>query len=98
MHQGHAVRQASDAWRRLCASEGINGLSAAMRGLVAARDAVLSAAAIDADMKKLAKASQVCRRLMTITGVGHLTAWRSRPLSMIINALNDLAIWELIWV
>ena len=24
--------------------------------------------------------------------------WRSRPPSMIINALDDLAIWELIWV
>jgi transposase len=61
--------------KALQASEGINGLSAAMRGLIAARDAVLSAvAAIDADMKKLAKASQVCRRLMTIPGVGHLTA------------------------
>jgi transposase len=46
-----------------------------MRGLVAARAAVLSAiAAIDADMKKLARASDACRRLMTIPGVGHLTA------------------------
>ena len=39
--------------KALQASEGINGLSAAMRGLIAARDAVLSAvAAIDADMKE----------------------------------------------
>src|SRR5918995_150156 len=59
----------------LQASEGIDGLSAAMRGLIAARAAVLSAvSAIDADMKKMAKASGVCRRLMTIPGVGKLTA------------------------
>ena len=61
--------------KALRASEGIDGLSAAMRGLVAARAAVLSAiAAIDADMKKLVRASHACRRLMTIPGVGHLTA------------------------
>jgi transposase len=61
--------------KALQASEGITGLSAAMRGLIAARAAVLSAvAAIDADMKKLAKASQACRCLMTIPGVGYLTA------------------------
>ncbi|MQX75936.1 IS110 family transposase [Sinorhizobium medicae] len=59
----------------LRASEGIAGLSAAMQGLIAARAAVLSAvAAIDADIKKIAKASTACRRLMTIPGVGHLTA------------------------
>ncbi len=56
-------------------SDGIIGLSAAMRGLVAARDAVLGAiAAIDADMKRLVRASEACRRLMTIPGVGPLTA------------------------
>ena len=56
-------------------SDGIAGLSAAMRGLVAARDAVLGAiAAIDADMKRLVRVSQACRRLMTIPGVGPLTA------------------------
>lgn len=56
-------------------SDGIAGLSAAMRGLVAARDAVLGAiAAIDTDMKKLIRASDACRRLMTIPGVGQLTA------------------------
>ena len=56
-------------------SDGIAGLSAAMRGLVAARDAVLGAiAAIDADMKRLVRASEACRRLMTIPGVGRLTA------------------------
>jgi transposase len=46
-----------------------------VRGLIAVRAAVLAAvAAIDADMKRLAKASDACRRLMTIPGVGHLTA------------------------
>jgi transposase len=59
----------------LQASEGIDGLSAAMRGLVTARVAVLSAVtSIAADIKKLARASKACRRLMTIPGVGHLTA------------------------
>ncbi|KRQ93949.1 IS110 family transposase [Bradyrhizobium valentinum] len=59
----------------LQASEGIDGLSAAMRGLVTARMAVLSAVtSIDADIKKLTRASSACRLLMTIPGVGHLTA------------------------
>jgi transposase len=59
----------------LQASEGIDGLSAAMRGLATARVAVLSAvASIDGDIKKLTRASNACRRLMTIPGVGHLTA------------------------
>ena len=61
--------------RALRASDGINGLAAAMRGLVAARAAVLSAiTAINADMKRMANASDACRRLMTIPGVGVLTA------------------------
>ena len=48
-------------------SEGVAGLSAAMCGLLAARDAVLAAiTAIDRDMKRLARASEACRRLMTI--------------------------------
>ncbi len=48
-------------------SDGVAGLSGAMRGLVAARDAVLGAiAAIDGDMKKMVRASDACRRLMTI--------------------------------
>ena len=56
-------------------SDGIIGLSAAMRGLLAARDAVLGAvAAIDVDMKRLVRASDACRRLITIPGVGQLTA------------------------
>lgn len=59
----------------LQASEGVNGLSVAIRGLIAARDAVLAAvAAIDADMKKMVRASDACRRLMTVPGVGQLTA------------------------
>lgn len=59
----------------LRASEGINGLSAAMEGLITARTAVLSAvAAIDADIKKMAKVSGACGRVMTIPGVGQLTA------------------------
>ena len=59
----------------LKASEGIAGLSAAMRGLIAARTAVMIAvAAIDADMRRMTRASAACRRLMTIPGVGQLTA------------------------
>jgi transposase len=59
----------------LRASEGIVGLSAAIRGLLAARAAVLAAvAAIDADIRQLVRASDACRRLMTIPGVGELTA------------------------
>jgi transposase len=64
-----SIRQA------LRASEGIVGLSAAMRGLIAARAAVLAAvAAIDGDIRQLVRASEACRRLMTIPGVGQLTA------------------------
>ena len=56
-------------------SDGVVGLSAAMRGLLAAREAVRGAvAAIDLDMKRLVRASDACRRLMTIPGVGQLTA------------------------
>jgi transposase len=59
----------------LVASEGIAGLSAAMRGLIAARTAVMTAVvAIDADMRRMTRASAACRRLMTIPGVGQLTA------------------------
>jgi transposase len=61
--------------KALRASEGIAGLSVAMRGLIAARTAVMSAiAAIDADIRRMTKASAACRRLMTIPGVGQLTA------------------------
>ena len=59
----------------LKASEGIAGLSVAMRGLIAARTAVLTAvAAIDTDMRRMTRASAAYRRLMTIPGVGQLTA------------------------
>ena len=59
----------------LAMSDGVAGLSAAMRGLIAAREAVLSAiAAIDSDIKHLVRQSKACRRLMTVPGVGPLTA------------------------
>ena len=59
----------------LKASKGIAGLSAAMRGLIAARTAVMSAvAAIDADIRRMTRASAACRRLMTIPSVGQLSA------------------------
>ena len=46
-----------------------------MQGLLAARKAVLEAVmAIDRDMRLLARSSQACQRLMTIPGVGQLTA------------------------
>ena len=61
--------------RALKASEGVAGLSAAMRGLIAARTAVMTAvAAIDADIRRMTRASAACRRLMAIPGVGQLTA------------------------
>src|SRR5439155_1483131 len=56
-------------------SKGVAGLSGAMGGLLTARNAVLKAiAAIDRDIKHLARSSEACRRLMTIPGVGRLTA------------------------
>ena len=59
----------------LKASEGVAGLSAAMRGLIAARTAVMTAvAAIDADIRRMTRASDACRRLMIIPGDGQLTA------------------------
>src|SRR5437764_4778023 len=59
----------------LQASDGIPGLSAAMQGLVAARTAVLAAiVAIDGDIRRMVRASDACRRLMSIPGVGPLTA------------------------
>jgi transposase len=62
------VRQA------LRASEGIAGLSAAMRGLVAARAVLGAIVAIDADIRRMVRASEACRRLMSIPGVVQLTA------------------------
>ncbi|MBW4657009.1 MAG: IS110 family transposase [Kaiparowitsia implicata GSE-PSE-MK54-09C] len=56
-------------------SASIPGLPGAMRGLVAAKAAVLEAvSAIDADVKRLVRVSDACQRLMTIPGVGQLTA------------------------
>ena len=50
-------------------SQGVAGLACAMAGLLTARNAVLEAiTAIDRDMKRLARASEACRRLMTIPG------------------------------
>jgi transposase len=61
--------------KALKASEGIAGLSAAVRGLIAARTAVIAAiTAIDADMRRMARASAACNTLMTIPGAGQLTA------------------------
>jgi transposase len=55
--------------------QALKASSAAMRGLIAARTAVMTAvAAIDADMRRMTRASDACRRLMTIPGVGQLTA------------------------
>jgi transposase len=66
-------------------SEGVAGLSGAVCGLLAARNAVLEAiTAIDRDMKRLARASEACRRLMTIPGVGQLTALA------LVAAIDDL--------
>src|SRR5271155_4141440 len=59
----------------LQASDGIPGLSAAIQGLAAARAAVLAAiVAIDGDIRRMVRASDACRRLMSIPGVGQLTA------------------------
>ena len=62
----------------LQASDGIPGLSAAMRGLVAARAAVLTAViAIDADIRRMVRASDTCHRLMTIPSVGEAATYCS---------------------
>ena len=45
-----------------------------MRGLIAARTAVMTAvAAIDTDMRRMTRASSACRRLITSPGLGQLT-------------------------
>jgi transposase len=63
------------AEKGMAAGRGIPGLDGAMRGLLAARDAILKAiVAINTDMKTLERSSAACRRLMTIPGVGRLTA------------------------
>src|SRR5580692_7900774 len=76
-HRVHDVarRRARATRAALKPREGVAGLSAAMRGLSAARVAVMTAvAAIDADIRRMTRASAACRRLMTIPGVGQLTA------------------------
>ena len=61
--------------RALTAAFVNQALSAAMRGLIAARTAAMTAvAAIDADIRRMTTASEACRRLMGIPGVGQLTA------------------------
>ena len=56
-------------------SDGVPGLHAALTGLFAAREAILAAvAAIDADVKRMARKSKTCARLMTVPGVGPITA------------------------
>src|SRR6266699_17177 len=74
-------RHASDALtiRLMSASIATTAAStaarAAMQGLVAARTAVLAAiVAIDGDIRRMVRASDACRRLMSIPGVGQLTA------------------------
>jgi transposase len=67
------------AEKAMAAGHGIPGLDGAMQGLLAARDAILKAiVAINADMKSLERSSAACRRLMTIPGVGRLTALVAR--------------------
>ncbi|MBS9718870.1 IS110 family transposase, partial [Pseudohalocynthiibacter aestuariivivens] len=56
-------------------SDGVPGLHAALRGLFAAREAILTAvAAIDGDIRVVTRRSEVCARLMTVPGVGPITA------------------------
>lgn len=58
----------------LRASADMPGLAEAVRSLLAARDGVLSAlAAIDGDVR-LSRGSPACQLLMSVPGVGHLTA------------------------
>jgi transposase len=66
----------------LKASKGIAGLTAAMGGLIAARTAVMTGvAAIDADMRRMTRASAACRRLMTPCRVATSVTIR-RPLGV----------------
>ena len=70
-------RALSPAFKKaaLQVSDGVPGLHAALSGLFAAREAMLNAiAAIDTDMKRMACASKVCSRLMTVPGVGPITS------------------------
>ena len=58
----------------LRARYGLDGLSAAVQGLIAARTAMMAAVTADTGAKKMTSASDACRRLMAIPGVGQLTA------------------------
>lgn len=61
--------------RVLKLAEGVPGLSSALQGLIDARDAIKSAiAAIDRDVQAMARSSEACRLLMTVPGVGPITA------------------------
>ena len=51
----------------LAVSDGVPGLHTALCGLFAAREAILTAVgAIDVDIKKMTRRSEVCQRLMTV--------------------------------
>lgn len=59
----------------LALSAGVPGLSSALRGLIDARDAILLAiAAIDRDVRAMSRSSEACWLLMTVPGVGPITA------------------------
>lgn len=59
----------------LVLAQGVPGLASAMRGLLDARDAVLMAIpAIDRDVRAMARASEACRLLTSVPGVGPITA------------------------
>ena len=61
-------------------SDAVPGLHAALRGLFAARDAVLVAvSAIDSDIKAMTRKSKICTRLMTVPGIGPITAFDHCP-------------------
>ena len=83
----------------LRASEGIPGLSAAMRGLIAARAAVLAAVvAIDADIRRMVRASEACRRLIAFPVSDNSPHSPSQPQLTIPRASGDLATSVLISV
>lgn len=59
----------------LRASAAVPGLAEAVRALLGARQAVLMAiATIDADVRRLVRSSPMCQLVLTVPGVGNLTA------------------------
>ncbi len=61
-------------------SDVVPGLHAALRGLFAAREAILTAvSAIDSDIKAMTRKSKICTRLMTVQGVGPIMAFDHCP-------------------